>query len=217
MENIPSSILDLLQTKTFEQLSEVQRTEVEQYMSRQEYADLHEAALASASFMQQEQEVVLNASHKEELMKRLQQKHRHSSPLQLILTKRIELWKIASVMLIIGCGAALFMMQVKKRAGSVQYISQLDTVYLEKEMPVKVYDTVYLTRDVPVKSYPARSYHAGESNKPSELQPELLPDYSYSDINLLPIMDRDKLLNNKKGSTIKDDSSLINTYGFTRL
>lgn len=219
MENIPSFILDLLQHKPYEQLSAAEQREVSQHLSKEEYTSMHHAAIAAKDFTRAESDIAINPAHKEALMNRFQRKQQQtSSPLRLVLTKPVEVWKVACMLLLFGGAGVLFMLQVKKGASQVHYITQLDTLYLEKEIPVKVYDTVYLTREVEKTSRPDR--HSTHSENPTyvrsqETDPQLPPD-DYSGINMISIQERDRPLNNKKGSNIKDDS-LINTYGFTRL
>jgi hypothetical protein len=216
MENIPSFIADLLQRKAFEQLSESEQGEVLKHLSREDYIDLYRAAEAATSFTRIEN-ISVNASHKEDLLKRFQQKHQRVSPLQLMLNKPVQVWKVACMILMLGGAGILFMLQVKKGASQVQYITQLDTLYLEKELPVKVYDTVYLTREVekPSTTSAHPEYRSPKHNRKEETGQQLPPE-DYSGINMISIQEKDRPLNNKKGSNIKDDS-LINTYGFTRL
>jgi hypothetical protein len=212
MENIPSFVFDLLETKSFAQLSETEKNDVLQYISMEEYEGLHTAAIYTKASMKNEVPVMTDSSQKDLLMKRFMEKYPHDS-FEMVMNKPVQLWKVAAMFLLLAGSGAMMMIQAKKNAVEVQYITQLDTVYLEKEQKVAtIYDTIYLMEEVQKKDKPARSAHKDVIYKSTG---EAFPA-EYEDINRISIKAKDQPINTTKGSNIKDDS-LINAYGFVTL
>jgi hypothetical protein len=136
MENIPTYIFDLIEQTPFEQLSTEQQNIVLQHMSKQEY----ESHYQTANILRKNKEDLLqvNPKQKEQLMQAFMNKQQSVKP---IWETPVQLWKAAAIFILLG-GAWLMHWQSYQHK-KVEYVTQLDTVYLEKETPVKVYDTVY--------------------------------------------------------------------------
>lgn len=91
---IPEELLDNLEQKSFEQLSESERILVLKYFSQTEYNDCHLACQQSQLFYNQD--IQPSSKVKMNLMKVFSEKHSKPSSL---LQYRIELWKIAAALI----------------------------------------------------------------------------------------------------------------------
>jgi hypothetical protein len=92
------------------------------------------------------------------------------------------------------------------------YITKLDTVFVEKEIPgEKIHDTVYIEYE--------RKQKRNLEHLPvdySSLPKQEINIPTMNDINIIGIKEKDKPVNNAKGNSIKDDS-LINAFQFVTL
>lgn len=94
LPNIPEELLAYLEQKSFEQLSESERSLVLKYFSETEYNDCHLACQQSQLYYNQD--IQPSSKVKMNLKKVFSEKHSKSSSL---LQYRIELWKIAAALI----------------------------------------------------------------------------------------------------------------------
>lgn len=211
MENIPSPIFDLVNQKDFETLTAQEKAKVLAYLNEEEYNELRQGVLLSEALVFNEQQVPDNDAQKELLLNRLKQKHHAIMWWQT----PVALWKVAASFLLFGL-IGYFYINAKTGQSRTPLLAHADTVYLEKLLPAeKVYDTVYLKQAVNVVKR-EKPKQADYQTQQSRQQPEdnILP--SVNNLNLLSVSDYDKVINNKKGKSIKDDT-LITTIGFVTL
>jgi hypothetical protein len=212
MEHIPSFIFDLIESTSFHGLSEAQRNLVLQHMPEEEYNTLRNAAMEARRFAGHDESPQPANRIRTQLMEHLEQQQQTATLFKMIINRPVAVWKVAAMFLLLG-GATILMAKMKKNVPQIRYITQIDTLYLEKEGP-RIYDTVYLTREA---EYPVRSTRHSYSRvtENTSALPDPLPEH-YNGINLVPASEKDRPINNKKGVNIKDDS-LISSYGFVRL
>jgi hypothetical protein len=195
MENIPDSIIELIGQQSFDELSEPQKEVVLKHLSAQEYDSLY---VTHRILGQQNTELPPeNTSQKRRLMDHFVSTKQSFRPLW---NTPVQLWKAASIFILLGAGWLIHWQTYKHK--QVQYVSQLDTVYLEKEIPVKVYDTVY---------YKEEERNAFVSHKPAQIPAEenrLKKDEADRNENYSEPV--------RRGIPAKDDS-LIQSFKFVTL
>ncbi len=213
MENIPSFIFDLVNQKDFETLTAPEKTKVLAYLSEEEYNELRQGVLLSEAVVFNEQQIPGNDAQKELLLRRLKQKHQ---PFMWWQTP-VALWKVAASFLLFGL-IGYFYINAKTGHTNKKVLAQTDTVYLEKLLPAeKVYDTVYLKQTVTAVRHEKPKQQTASYRTPQNQQSvddNALP--GVNNLNLLSVSDYDKVINNKKGKSMKDDT-LITTIGFVTL
>ncbi len=210
MENIPSIIFDLLGKKPFEQLTEQEKTLMLQHLNEAEYEELRNATLLSHSFKINEEKLPANNKQKDLLMSRFRQKNKNVA----LIYRPIVLWKVAASFLLI-LGICYFYVSLKNMNTNIQYLSQVDTIYIDKIVPAeKIFDTIYLNQIPKIRG---GKKQAREVNDESEMtNSENIVIENNSGLNALSISDYDNPINNKKGKSIKEDS-LISAFGFVTL
>ena len=212
MEPLPDFLFDLLAEKEFHQLSDAERTSVLACMDEPSYTSLRMASVMSRKILADDKPPLLNPNQLQQLLKKAEAKH--LSQQTIVWNKPIPLWKAAAVFILLGGGWMVLRLASQHPVIRASYITQLDTVYIEKEIPAeKIHDTVFIEYK---HVYPKR--HA-ETTLPSE---NYSPRNSDSDIpvagevNIVGVKAKDDPINNKKGNSIKDDS-LIHAFGFVTL
>lgn len=195
MENIPNLIYELIEQEPFETLSATNQTLVLQYLTQSEYETMHKTAQAlkhnTADF------TPINAVQKDKLM---QQFHMRKQPLRPLWNKPIQVWKAAAIFLLLGGGWFVHWQTYQRK--HIEYVTQLDTVYLEKKVPVKIYDTVYC------KEEKNASYASHQKrNIPSEKSTVGQPTTNRKEDYIEPA---------RRGTSAKDDS-LIQSFKFVTL
>lgn len=193
MENIPEIILTLVEQQSFDTLSETNKQLVLHYIPREEYDSMHRTAV----LLKQNQTVLpeTNPAAKEKLM------HHFMSKTQThpaVWSTPVQLWKAASIIILLGAGWFLHWQTYQQKR--VEYVTQLDTVYLEKEVPFKVYDTVYYKEEAAV------SYTS--NHKTPDTAPRV--NKQYSNETNAPVEPK------RRGVSAKDDS-LIQSFKFVTL
>jgi hypothetical protein len=195
MENIPEIILTLIEQKSFDELPESNKKEVLQYMSREEYDSMHQTAVllkdTQTAFPK------TNPVAKEKLMVHFMSKTQTHAA---VWSTPIQLWKAASIIILLGAGWFLHWQTYQQKR--VEYVTQLDTVYLEKEVPFKVYDTVYYKEEASV------TYTSNQKSNNSSSSTKVSKQYS-NDMNA-PAEPK------RRGVSAKDDS-LIQSFKFVTL
>ncbi|MFZ4799869.1 MAG: hypothetical protein ACOYMA_20430, partial [Bacteroidia bacterium] len=147
MENIPSIIFDLLGKKPFDQLTEQENSLVLQFINKAEYEELRNATLLSNSFKINEEKLLTNDKSKDLLLNHFREKNKNVA----LMYKPIELWKVAASFLLI-MGICYFYVTLKNFNVHTQYLSQIDTVYIDKIVPgEKIFDTIYFYKKPKIK------------------------------------------------------------------
>lgn len=190
MENIPEIILTLIEQKEFDSLSETEKNNVLQYITRDEYDSMHRTAFL---LKQEKPELpLINAAAKDKLMTHLMSKTQNHPAMW---STPVQLWKAASIIILLGAGWFLHWQTYRQK--HVEYVTQLDTVYLEKEVPVKVYDTVYYKEESAVSYTSQKSpENSARLNRPHKISAPVEPK--------------------RRGVSAKDDS-LIQSFKFVTL
>jgi hypothetical protein len=210
MENIPNIIFELLAQKPFSELSEQEKEQVLPYLDAAAYEELRSATLLGNTMQLKQDKISINKQQKVQLMERLQQKNQKD----LWYNTMVPIWKVAALFLVFF-GLSYLSFFRKKSVSSSSLLAQIDTVYIEKNIPAeKIYDTVYLS--VKTKDY---SQSKGVEKQEEELENKDTFQMSLPlqmGLNTLSVTDYNKSINNKKGRSIKDDS-LVSTIGFVTL
>ncbi len=208
MEQIPNIILDLLMTKSFDQLSASEKKEVFQWMDEANYKRLFEANQLLNHVAFNENDLNTNAKNKAILIEKIRDKSRKKS----IAFYPIALWKVAASFLLFG-NVAYFYLHYNVKTDQPVYLTNTDTIYIERanflqDTQTYFHDTV------------GKLFYKDDSNKAKNhatyAQANVYGNDPNSETHQLSVSDYEKKLNNKKGSSIKDDS-LIQTIGFTTL
>jgi hypothetical protein len=130
----------------------------------------------------------------------------------IVWNRPIALWKAAALFLLLGGGWLVFVLTNKNTVIQTSYITKLDTVFVEKEIPgEKIHDTVYIEYE---RKQKRNLEHLPIDNSSLPKQEINIP--TMNDINIIGIKEKDKPVNNAKGNSIKDDS-LINAFQFVTL
>ncbi len=146
MKNINFEINELLEQKTFEELSAVEQEIVLSQMSRDDYMERYELLRQFDQFLDQDRAFVApDPKILKSLKQRLESKENSKSPKTLIyLPAKVSIYKSAAAVLLAILGSYfLFGRSVTK----VEYLVQ------EKIVERKVYDTIYKEqiREVPIE------------------------------------------------------------------
>lgn len=211
MESIPNHLFDLLNEKDFEELTPEEQSDVLAYMDKQTYTSMHIAALAAKSFFKEEP-VMVNPNQLHHLLKKVEVKQ-YKTP-TIVWNKPIALWKAAAIFLLLGGGWLIHTLATKNLTPQTTFITQLDTVFVEKEIPGEtIHDTVYIEYER--KQQRTKKHHELPIEYSSlPIQEVNIP--AMSDVNIVGVQEKDKPANTIKGNSIKDDS-LINAFGFVTL
>jgi hypothetical protein len=151
-----------------------------------------------------------NAANKAILMQRFREKQQQRN----VLYTPIALWKVAATLLLFGLTFYFISMRPSVKPSDELVI--VDTVYIEKEMPVKtIYDTVFITenRTLVTESHIGKHMSKQHHNE-TPVAVELPADNNI--LNRLSIEEYRQFQKNKKRRNIKDDS-LIRSIGFVHL
>jgi hypothetical protein len=186
MENIPESVLIMIEQQPFDQLSDSDKQLVLTFVTENEYTAFHQTTALLRRGKEPFPEVA--PSGKDKLLMHFV---KHNSKTTPLWSTPIQFWKAASIFILLGAGWLIHWQTYQQQ--TVEYITQLDTVYLEKEVPVKVYDTVYykeesavsyasnpqrqnissgkrMQQDAPVKNQPAREQRGLSAKDDSLIQ-----------------------------------------------
>lgn len=214
MENIPNHLFDLLHTKDFQELTAAEQSSVLVFMDEQAYTSMRTASVFSQQFFMDEDPAPVNPAQLQQLLKKVEAKKlAHTN---IVWNKPVALWKVAALFLLLGGGWMVFVLANKNQEVHTTFITQLDTVFVDKEVPgEKIHDTVYI------------EYERKQQRKQHRHDEQLHTEYSSiptqevnipatTDMNIVGIKEKDEPVNDKKGNSIKDDS-LINAFGFVTL
>jgi hypothetical protein len=194
MEAIPENILNLIEQKSFDELDDTTRQDVLLYISREEYDSMYHTA---KMLVQNKTEMPQpSVAQKDRLMNHFM--HNNHTTHGLWRTP-VQLWKAASIMILLGAGWLLHWQTYQQR--KVEYVTKLDTVYLEKEVPFKVYDTVYYKEEAPA------SYTSNPSQRNIPKSGSVKRQQEYMNTHAEP---------KRRGVSAKDDS-LIQSFKFVTL
>ncbi|MES2558805.1 MAG: hypothetical protein V4590_03640 [Bacteroidota bacterium] len=214
MEHIPDHLFDLLNQKDFQALNPEEQSSVLAVMDEPTYASMRKASVVSRQFFAEEKSTPVKPEYLQQLLKKAEAKQQHEPT--IVWNKPIALWKVASLFLLLGGGWMVFMLANKNQVVRTSYITQLDTVFVEKEVPgEKIHDTVYIEYERKQQ----RQHTRGENRSHKDYSSVPTGDASLpviSDVNIVRIKEKDEPINNSKGNSIKDDS-LINAFRFVTL
>lgn len=214
MENIPNHLFDLLNEKDFQKLTAEEQASVLAHMDEHTYTSMRTASVFSHQFFKEEETVKANPVHLQQLLKKVEAKHLTEPT--IVWNKPVALWKVAALFLLLGGGWMVFILANKNQVVRTAYITQLDTVFVEKEIPAqKIHDTVYIEYER--KQQRQNKHH--EERLPTEYSSNPAQEVNIppiTDMNIVGLKEKDEPVNNKKGKSIKDDS-LINAFGFVTL
>lgn len=214
MEHIPEHLFDLLNEKDFGALNAAEKASVLSCMDEQTYTSMHKASVFSHRYFEDEQPPKVNPKQLQYLLAKVDAQQPHTPA--IVWNKPIALWKVASMFILLGGGWLVFILANQQKVVHTSYITQLDTVFVEKEIPAeKIHDTVYIEYE---RKHQRQQVHH-EERLPSESYSTQVQEtniVSISDVNIVNVKEKDEPINNKKGNSIKDDS-LINAFGFVTL
>jgi hypothetical protein len=214
MEHIPNHLFDLLDQKDFKTLNAEEQASVLACMDEQTYTSMRNATIVSHRYFEDEQSEVVNPKQLQYLLNKVDAQQAHETG--IVWNKPIAMWKVAAMFLLLGGGWLVFMLANQHKVVHTSYITQLDTVFVEKEVPAeKIHDTVYIEYE---RKHQRKQMHP-EERLPSESYSTPVREtniVSISDVNIVHLKEKDEPINNKKGNSIKDDS-LINAFGFVTL
>lgn len=212
MESIPNHLFDLLNEKDFEELTLEEQSNVLLHMDKQTYTSMHKAAVAAYAFFEEEEPLILNPNQLQNLLKKAEDKQ-YNMP-TLVWNKPIALWKAAAIFLLLGGGWFIHTLATKNLPHRTSFITQLDTVFVEKEIPGEIiHDTVYIEYE---RKQQRNKKHHQLPIEYSSIPKQEVNIPTMSDVNIVGMQEKDEPANRIKGNSIKDDS-LINAFGFVSL
>lgn len=213
MENIPAYIYDWIEVTPYEKLTAVQEQEVLMYFDKDEYIQLHLAAVETKQFFA-EKPVINTTAIFAALTDKFDTKHgTRKTPVPLPM----RLWQAAAAVLLLAVGYMGFLLVKNPPTNSkTQTVLQRDTVYIENQLPakeVKIYDTVFI-----------KLPSAGGAKKSSITLADsfVKTDYgTYTEsfdngLGTLSITDKDAPQNAIKNQSIEGDT-FIREFGFVTL
>jgi hypothetical protein len=171
MENIPNAVLELMQQKKFNTLTQSEQQLVLKYFCQLEYDTYHQTQ--QLLFAHKDPFPSINLTQKNKLIQRFISSNNKVLPLW---NTPIQFWKAASIFVLLGSGWLIHWQSYKQQ--KVEYITQLDTVFLEKEIPVKIYDTVYYKE--------TNNYTETSNKKRNKATPERIEKESVEKGNVQP-------------------------------
>lgn len=213
MEHIPNHLFDLLNQKDFHELTAEEQTSVLAYMDEHTYASMRKASVFSRQFFEEEESVTVHPKQLQQLLKKVEAKQLAEPT--IVWNKPVALWKVAAMFFLLGGGWLIFILANKNQVVRTAYITQLDTVFVEKEMPAeKIHDTVYIEYERKQQRQQHRHEELPTEHSSLPVQEVNIP--AMSDVNIVRIKEKDEPVNNSKGNSIKDDS-LIKAFKFVTL
>jgi hypothetical protein len=150
MENTPHYIFDWIDTTPFDALNPAQRAEVLQYLTQQEYTQLHLASHETKSFFGN-QEITNTDAVFASLSNRFDAVYAAPPAAKKALVPLV-FWKVAASLLLVAVGYLSFLVYQKQPKSQGLQATLRDTVYITLEQPakeVKIHDTVFI--NVPAK------------------------------------------------------------------
>jgi hypothetical protein len=173
---------------------------------------MHSATLAARRFFREEEPITINSKQLDILLKKVDAKQ-HKTP-SIVWNKPIALWKAAAIFLLLGGGWLIHTLATKNLPPQTTFITQLDTVFVEKEIPGEtIHDTVYIEYE---RKQQRAKKHQELPIEYSSIPAQEVNIPAMSDVNIVGVKEKDKPANTIKGNSIKDDS-LINAFGFVTL
>jgi hypothetical protein len=210
MEHIPDYLFDLLNQKDFDELTSEEHSIVLSIMDKDTYSSMRAASHAARQFLEDEYPVFIPSNQLDQILKEVERKKMDEPT--IVWNRPIALWKAAALFLLLGGGWLVFVLTNKNTVIQTSYITKLDTVFVEKEIPgEKIHDTVYIEYE---RKQKRNLEHLPIDNSSLPKQEINIP--TMNDINIIGIKEKDKPVNNAKGNSIKDDS-LIQSFKFVTL
>jgi hypothetical protein len=218
IKNIPDEILNLVQNQSYDQLDESELGIVNQFLSLEEYTDLHNAYIHSKAFFIQDESMEPSVQIKENLLKSFREKNKKRVEVKMNpFLIRVSLWKVAAVF--IGLFGLSYFVIIKNIKGSTEilYTSIHDTIRVpvlipEQSIPVssvkevlhkKLENNKRTSNHKPINNSSGRNLNSNNQPKvdsgirsldPGDLKQGIKP----------------------KGKTMKEDP-LVNRFSFARI
>lgn len=214
MENIPAHIFDWIEQTPYATLSSKQKQELQNYISEEEYTNLHQAAIIATGYAKTGKGKVQPQANA------LQQLHTVFDSTYTEKKRRLAplvFWQAAASFLLIAV-AALSLGWYSAQHQKPQVIThiKMDTVYVNgaKQLPseIKIYDTVYLEQPTQKQQQRHKAYSLPRNR--TIPYKNIVPDNA--PLNSVPFSQKDQPQNRPKNNSIKDDT-LIQNFNFVQL
>lgn len=212
MENIPTHIYDWIEHISYEGLTAEQKQEVLQHLDKDEYTQLHLAAVETKQFFATKAEVNTTDIFAALTHKFDEKYEKKSTPILLPL----RLWQAAAAVLLLVVGYLGFLL-VKNPSinNGTQTVVQRDTVYIENQLPAKeirIYDTVF------IKLPSAGGVKQANTAMADSFATTDFGTYTgaFDGLGTLSITDKDAPQNAIKNQSIEGDT-FIREFGFVTL
>lgn len=211
---IPEQILELLNQKSYQQLSEIERELVLAHLSESEYIELHQASAHSLSYFKDE----IKPSEMVRLQLAKAFAEQHQKPVS-VFHYRIEIWKIAAILIpLFFAGIWTFNRQLS--AQQLAGIVVRDTIFVQQKIKdvQHIIDTVIEYRELAVKQKVKASrkqnidaHYLAQDTNLYRLQQQL-----NIGIRTLQAEDLNKSLEPKNGKSMEQDE-LLKHFSFAKI
>lgn len=221
-EHFPKELFDWIETFPFEALSLEQQIIVQQYISEEEYNDMH---LASNEITNSIQHTVRKENIKGQLLQHFDQ-HYPNQKVSFSVSKSYA-WKVASVVLFCSTILLSYLQLNKKVLEQTQIVVKRDTVYLEKELkqiapldqsPMQpepiASKKVQIVKHVQPKNNNKPQFQSKQNLKIESESPQSYP--LQQDFHVVSLAESQRKSNSTKRNSMKDDS-LERNYKFVSL
>jgi hypothetical protein len=208
-EKIPQ-LEELLETKTFSELSGREQEAVTQYMKQEEYNAYHEIILKSKNrFAYENKTITPDPAIHERLLAKMENKRPHQPSvfdiLHKLLTTRVPVYQPAFA---IAAIVVLFIILNNKSHETIRYLARNDTIYLGKHIPALPLQKqtslkiVTVTSTNTKKTDSKKPFHAEMTDERiNHTHNDQYVENAYQKIQLVSLF--------KRGRTALDDSALI--------
>jgi hypothetical protein len=203
--NIPEEVIDLLQSKSFDQLSDTERILTLKHISEAAYAELYLASQNGFSYFKEDIEPSIKV--RQNLSKAFAKKHLQPKS---VFQYRIEVWKIAAVFVPL-LFIMLWAMSNKMTAQQLATIVVRDTIMVQQKIKQVEYviDTVVAYKYINIeRDTKASVAHFTASNHREDTNIHQLQQKLNIGIRTLQAEDLMQEMPNKNGKSMQEDELL---------
>lgn len=213
-EKIPVHVYDWIQKYSFEELGIDKQREVLQYMSREAYAEMHDAYNDVMDVSKSSR--IPNAHVRKQIL--LDHFDKRYPPKKTISfnASPLTLWKAAAVLLLCLSSGLAYSLLSPKRLNDLSLASR-DTIYVTRQVaaaPETIHDTVYLEG----KAQPAgnKQKQGRASATETIVQRSVRAHVPAMDVNILSVKEMGATPNQTRHNSMRDDT-VAGKYAFVSL
>jgi len=202
-ENIPDHLFDWLENRSFHSLSEVEKTLVLHFFSKEEFEEMQSAAIAVKS-----PKAPQNKTSKSNLLDRFDAVHANGSENAKPAIFQMPVWRAAAIALLLICFGLAHRILNTTLSKPIGTAIKVDTVYLVKQIasaPEKIFDTIYISKTTATPKSKELVKSIAEIAKFKDKPVEI---FSKNELAVVPLNELENKANQPKRNSLKDDSVL---------